>query len=166
MTRKLITAAAVAVLAVPTFAQAQDGSVAATATVPTHHAVTGTGDIAFGILSRDAANEVNAAGGTGSALRTVEFNHDVTVSFGTVPTVLTGSGTNTIAVTLRCAARQNATWGDTVDCGGSTFDLDVGTGLSTATLGFGGGISAAAAAGAVADSYSATLNIYVAARGT
>lgn len=161
MTRKLMAVLAVTLLATPAMAQAQN-TVTATATVDQFSEVTGTGDIAFGPISRTEDNVIDAAGGTGAAQRTVSFNHNITVSFTNVALNLT-SGTLTLPITLRCAV-DDGDWGTPQDCAGATFDLDVGTGLTSATLGFGGIITEAAAAAAVAGSYEGTLDIVLTAR--
>jgi hypothetical protein len=168
MTKKLMAAAAVALVAVATFsaeAAAQAGSVNATATVAQYSLVTGSGDLAFGTLSRTNDNVIDAAGGAGAATRSLAFNHNVRVTFSNVPTHL-AAGSLQLAITLNCAARQGATWGSAAACSGAQLDLDVGSSLTTATLGFGGVITAASAANAVAGSYSGTLDIVVSPRGT
>lgn len=160
MSRKTVWLAA-ALLLVPGVLQAQQ--VTATAEVEQHAVVSGTGDLAFGPLSRSADNVINAAGGSGAALRSLEFNHNVRVTFGNVPSVLT-AGSNSLAVSLMCAAQQGATWSAPAACSSAELDLDVGAALTTATLGFGGTIAAANVVNAVAGSYSGTFDIVVTAR--
>lgn len=161
MVRKFVLTAAVAMLVLPAFARAQ--SVTATATVGNHSAVTGTGDLAFGTLSRATDNVIDAAGGAGSATRTVEFNHNVRVTFNNVPANLT-FGALTLPVALSCASELGGTWSAAVACSGGQLDLDVGASLTTATLGFGGTITAADVTNAVAGTYSGTFDIVVTAR--
>jgi hypothetical protein len=158
-------AAVVAVVAVPGFAHAQASQVAATATVANYSAITGTGDLAFGELSRTVDNIVNATGAA-AALRTVSYNHNIRVTFANVPTHLTANaGTLQLPVSLNCAARIGTeTWSTPVPCSGAQLDLDVGTALTSATLGFGGSITAAHTADAVAASYRGTLDIVITAR--
>ena len=164
MMKKMILTAAVA-LAVPAMASAQS-TVRATATVAQFSQLTGTGDLAFGTLSRTTDNTINAAGGTGYASRTLSYNHNVTVSFSNVPANLTANaGANSLAVTLNCASKVGAgAWSAASACGTASFALDVGSSLTSAELGFGGTITAANAANAVAGSYSGTLDIVVVAR--
>jgi hypothetical protein len=166
MTKRMMIVAAVAVLAVPAMAQAQSSQVTATATVANYSTVSGTGDLAFGTLSRTVDTTINPAGGANAAQRTVHFNHNVRVRFTNVPTHLTaGGGTLQLAVALTCAARLGAgAWGSAASCAGAQFNLDVGTSLTQATLGFGGTITAVNAANAVAGNYSATFDIVVEAR--
>lgn len=163
MVRKMMLTAAVAVLAMPALASAQS-TVTATATVAQYAEITGSGDLAFGTLSRTADNTISAAGGTGAATRTLDYNHNVTVSFDNVPTSLV-DGTKTLAVSLTCATKVGAAaWSAEAACSGNSFDLNVGAALTTATLGFGGTITATNAANALAGSYSGTLDIVVVAR--
>jgi hypothetical protein len=165
MSKRMMFAAVVAALAVPAFAHAQAGSVTATATVANHSAVTGSGDLAFGTLSRTVDNTISPTGAS-AAVRTLTYNHNVRVTFSNVPANLTaGGGALTLPVSLTCASRVGAgSWSSAVACSGAQFDLDVGSALTVATLGFGGTITAAAASNAVAGSYAGTLDIVVTAR--
>lgn len=160
MVRKMVLAA-VALLMVPALASAQ--SVTATATVGSYSQVTGAGDLAFGTLSRAADNVINAAGGAGSATRTVSFNHNVRVTFDNVPSALTSGGLS-LPVSLTCASQMAGVWSAASDCATAELDLDVSTSLTTATLGFGGTITAANVQDAVAGTYSGTFDIVVTAR--
>ena len=163
MMKKMILTAAVAMLAVPAMASAQN-TVTATATVAQYSLVSGTGDLAFGTLSRATDNTIDAAGGAGFASRTLDYNHNVTVSFTSVPANLT-SGANNLPVSLTCASRIGAgAWSGSAACGSASIDLDVGAALTQATLGFGGTITAVNAAHAVAGNYTGTFNIVVVAR--
>jgi hypothetical protein len=164
MTRKLMATAAVVLFAVPTFVQAQAATaVTSTATVAPFFEVTGAGSIAFNTLSRGSDNVVDAAGGAGAAQRSVAFNHNVKVTFENVPTNLV-SGPLNLPISLTCARRVSGTWNTAAACSGASFDLTVGSSLTTVTLGFGGTISAAAASNAVAGSYQGTMDIVVVAR--
>lgn len=164
MTKMMMVAAAAAVLMVPTMASAQASTINATASVADYMNMGGsTNDLAFGTLSRTAANTISAT--SGAVTRTVTFNRNVAVSFSNVPTVLDGAVSSyQLPVTLSCAWQMGGTWNTAATCGTETFDLDVGTGLTSATLGFGGTITAAAAAAAVADSYAGVMTITVVAR--
>lgn len=162
MNTKVMVAAVAVLVMVPAMAQAQASNVAVTASVAQHAVLSGTGDLDFGPLSSATDNMVNAAGGAGAALRTLEFNHNVDVTFNT-PTVLS-NGSYNLPVTLRCAAQQGGSWNAAADCNGLTMPLNVSGGMSTAVLGFGGIINAADVAQAMAGSYSATLTITVTAR--
>jgi hypothetical protein len=163
MMKKMILTAAVAMLAVPAMASAQN-TVTATATVAQYALVSGSGDLAFGTLSTASDNVIDAAGGAGHAARTLDYNHNVTVTFTSVPANLT-SGTNTLPVALTCASRIGAgSWSAAAACGTASMNLDVGTAMTQATLGFGGTITAANAVNAVAGNYTGTFNIVVVAR--
>ena len=163
--KKMMLTAAVAMLAIPAMASAQN-TVTATATVAQYSQLSGTGDLAFGTLSRTVDNTIDAAGGVGSASRGLSYNHNVTVSYTAVPANLTANaGANSLAVSLTCASRIGVgAWSASSACGSASFDLDVGASLTAATLGFGGTITAADAASAVAGNYSGQLNIVVVAR--
>lgn len=165
MSKKMLTVAAVALLLVPAAASAQN-EVTATATVANYSSLTGAGNIAFGTISRTADNVVNAAGGVGSATRTLEFNHNVAVSFTGLPANLTATvnaQTVNLPVSIECASRIGAAaWSTPAAC--ATYNLDVGTALTTATLGFGGTITQAAAANAPAATYTGSFNIVITAR--
>jgi hypothetical protein len=163
MIRKTLFTVVAALLVVPAMVQAQS-TVTATATIGQHSAVTGSGDLAFGAVDRDNGVVIDATGGT-AAQREVEFNHNVTITFDNVPTALT-AGTLSLPVSLMCAARPGGTWGTAATCSTASFDLDVGTGLTTVTLGFGGEITAADAAAAVAASYTGTFDVVITSRGT
>lgn len=161
MVRKTMLMAAVALVMLPALASAQQ--VTATATVTQVAAVTGSGNVAFGTLDRVSDNVIDPTGAT-AAVRTLTYNHNVTVSFTNVPSLLT-DGPLELPVALTCAARIGAgTWLPTVACGSGTIDLDVGGALTVATLGFGGTITGADAAAAIAGSYSGTFDIVVTAR--
>jgi hypothetical protein len=163
--KKIMLMAAVAMVAVPAMASAQS-TVQATATVAQYSQLSGTGDLAFGTLSRTVNTTIDAAGGAGHAARTLDYNHNVTVSFSGVPANLTANaGANNLPVALTCASRVGSgAWSAAAACGSASFNLDVGTALTQATIGFGGTITAANAANAVAGNYSGTLNIVVVAR--
>jgi hypothetical protein len=92
-------------------------------------------------VDRDNGADIDATGGS-AAQREVEFNHDVTITFDNVPTALTAPGSLSLPVSLMCAARPGGTWGAATTCSSASFELDVGTGLTTVTLGFGGAITA------------------------
>jgi hypothetical protein len=162
MVRKTMLMAAVALVMLPALASAQS-QVTATATVEQVAAVIGSGDVAFGTLDRVSDNVIDPTGAS-AAVRTLTYNHNVTVSFTNVPTLLT-DGSLELPVALTCAARIGAgAWLPTVACGGNTIDLDVGGALTIATLGFGGTITGADAAAAIAGSYSGMFDIVVTAR--
>lgn len=163
MFRKSMLMAAVALIAVPAFASGQS-QVSATATVGNFSQVTGAGDVDFGTLSRVTDNVIDAAGGAGAAERTVDFNHNIRVTFTNVPTELTAAGGLSLPVSLTCASQMGGVWSTPVGCEGAQLDLDVGTSLTTATLGFGGTITAAAVQNAAAATYTGTLDIVVTAR--
>ncbi|HEX6134113.1 MAG TPA: hypothetical protein VFZ24_09120 [Longimicrobiales bacterium] len=148
-------------VAAPELASAQ--SVTATATVAEYALISGTGDLAFGTLSRATDNVIDAAGGAGHATRTVDFNHDVSITFNNVPANLT-SGTLMLPVLLTCASQMAGVWSAAAPCATAQLDLDVGAALTTATLGFGGTIAAADVATAVAGNYTGTFDIVVTAR--
>jgi hypothetical protein len=163
MVRKMVLTAALMLLALPALASAQAGSVAVTATVDNVAVVTGSGDLAFGTLDPVNGNSVDAAGGVAAALRTLTYNHDVTVTF-VAPAVLT-SGSNSLNVSLMCAARIGlGAWSTPEACSTASLELDVAGAITEATLGFGGSIAAGDIALAVAGAYTATIDIYVAAR--
>ncbi|HEX6307582.1 MAG TPA: hypothetical protein VFZ69_05300 [Longimicrobiales bacterium] len=151
----------VTLLAGPALASAQ--TVTATATVAEYALVSGTGDVAFGTLSRATDNVIDAAGGAGHASRTLDFNHDVSITFNNVPASLT-SGALTLPVQLTCASQLAGVWSAPVSCATAQLDLDVGAALTTATLGFGGTITAADVVNAVAGTYMGTFDIVVTAR--
>ena len=163
--KKMILTAAIAMLAIPAMASAQN-TVTATATVAQYSQLSGTGDLAFGTLSRTVDNTIDAAGGVGSATRGLSYNHNVTVSFTSVPAVLTANaGANSLGVSLTCASRVGAgAWSASSACSSASFNLDVGTALTSATIGFGGTITAAATSNAVAGNYSGQFNVVVVAR--
>jgi hypothetical protein len=165
MMKQTIVTVAVALIALPAMGQAQQ-QVTATATVAQYSLVSGSGDLAFGTLSRTVNNVIDAEGGLGAATRSLEFNHNVTVTFTNVPAVLT-DGTKELAVALTCTGRVGAgAWQAAAPCSSAEVELNVGTALTTGTLSFGGEITAANAANAVAGSYAGTLDIVVAPRGT
>lgn len=164
MTRKMMLSAAVAMLVLPTMANAQSNTVTATATVGNYSALSGSGDLNFGTLDRNADNVIDPT--TSITQRTLDYNHDVTVTFGSVPSVLTATGLTDLPVTLTCAARIGAGAWDVAACNVASFDLAVGAALTTGTLGFGGTITSGAVAGAAAGTYSGTMTILVAPTGT
>jgi hypothetical protein len=162
MVRKIVLTAAVALMAVPAFVSAQS-TVTATATVGDHMAVTGSGDVAFGTLSRTVDNTIDPTGAS-AATRTLDYNRNVRVTFDNVPANLT-AGALTLPISLTCASRIGAgSWSAATACSSAQFDLDVGAALTQATLGFGGTITAANVATAIAGSYTGTLDIVVVAR--
>ena len=165
MIRKTLFTVAAALLVVPAMVQAQSSTVTATATIGQHAAVTGSGDLSFGTVDRDNGVDIDATGGS-AAQRAVEFNHDVTITFDNVPAALTAPGSLSLPVSLMCAARPGGTWSAAAACSSASFDLDVGTGLTTVTLGFGGEITAANAADAVAASYPGSFDVVITPRGT
>lgn len=161
MVRKMILTAAVAMLIVPAMASAQS-TVTATATVGETAVVSGAGDLAFGTLSATVDNVIDAAGG--ATVRTIDYNHDIDVTFTSVPAALSSTGLADLPIALTCASQLGGVWSTPVACAGSTLALDVGTALTQATLGFGGTILAADVANAAAGDYTATFNIVVTAR--
>jgi hypothetical protein len=164
MTRRMLITAAVALLVVPGFAQAQS-QVTATATVANFSQLTGSGDLQFGTLSRVTDTTIDAAGGAGHASRTLSYNHNVRVTFSNVPAALSNGGGLNLPVALTCAGRVGTgTWSTPAACSSAALDLDVGAALTQATLGFGGTITAANVASAVAGTYAGTLDIVVVAR--
>ena len=164
MKKTLYTMAAVALLAVPAAANAQS-SVAADAAVATYTNLTGTSSIAFGTLSRSALNTVDAAGGTGAATRSLDYNQNLTVTYSSVPTDLTATvngSTVNLPVSLKCAYKIGAgSWNTAAACSSASFDLDVGSALTTGTLGFGGDITAASVANALAATYTGTVTVVI-----
>lgn len=164
MMKRTMVAAAVAVLMVPAMASAQTGSVTATATVGEHMTITGTGDLAFGTLDTETDNVLDPT--LTGVVRTVSFNTDVTVSFDDVPTSLEGAASGyDLPVSLTCAWDMfDDSWSATSACSAASFDMDVGSALTTARLGFGGTITAADAAAAIADTYSAVMTMVVVGR--
>jgi hypothetical protein len=167
MKKAMFAMAAVTLLAVPSFASAQS-SVSATATVATYMNLTGTSSIDFGTLSASAVNTIDPAGGTGAATRGLDYNQDLTVTYSGVPTNLTATvngATASLPVTLTCATRVGtAAWGTAANCSGASFDLDVGTAMTTGTLGFGGTIQSADVANALAATYTGSLTVVLTAR--
>jgi hypothetical protein len=168
MSKKTIyTMAAMALLAVPAMASAQS-TVTANATVAAYTDVAGTSSIEFGTLSTTADNTIDPAGGVNSASRTVSFNKNITVTYSAVATNLTATingSTANLPIALTCASKAGtAAWSAAAPCSSASFDLDVGTGLTSATLGFGGKITAADAAAALAGTYTGTLTVVVTTR--
>ena len=161
MVRKMMLTAAVAMLVLPAMASAQN-TVTATATVGQSAVVTGSGDLAFGTLSAVTDNVI--AANSGAVTRTVDYNHNIDVTFTGVPTALSSAGLADLPVTLMCASQLGGTWSTPVACSGATLALDVGTALTVATLGFGGTILAADVANAAAGDYTASFDIVVTAR--
>lgn len=161
MVRKMMLTAVVALVAVPAFASAQS-TVTATATVGDYMNVSGTGDVAFGTLSRTVDNTIDPTGAS-AAQRTLDFNRNVRVTFANVSANLT-SGALTLPIALTCAWELGGTWSAASACSSAQFDIDVGAALTTATLGFGGTITAANVANAIAGDYTGTLDIVVVAR--
>ncbi|HSJ25814.1 MAG TPA: hypothetical protein VK929_14150 [Longimicrobiales bacterium] len=159
-----VLAASAALVLAPGLVQAQASQVTATATIAPYAAVSGSGDLSFGVLDRGGIT-VDPTGGS-AAQRTVNFNHNVRVTFTGVPSALmptSGSGAG-LPVTLTCAVRTGAAWSAATDCAGAELDLDVGATTTEATLGIGGSITAAAVTNAVAGTYEGTLTIVVTAR--
>jgi hypothetical protein len=161
MVRKMMLTAALAMLVLPAMASAQS-TVTATATVGQTFALSGTGNLAFGALSASADNVIDATGG--ATTRTIDYNHDVDVSFANVPSALSSAGLTDLPITLVCAAQLGGVWSTPEACSSAILGLDVGAELTQATLGFGGTITAAAVAAAAAGDYSATFDIVVTAR--
>jgi hypothetical protein len=165
--KTLFSMAAITLLAVPSFASAQS-SVAANATVGTYMNLTGASSIAFGTLSRTVDNTVNAAGGTGSASRAVDYNQNITVTYSTVPTNLTATvngSTASLPVSLKCAYKiGTGSWNTPGACSSASFAMDVGAAMTTGTLGFGGDILAADVATALAATYTGSLTVVLTAR--
>lgn len=161
MVRKMMLTAAVAVLVLPAMASAQS-TVTATATVSQTAVLTGAGDIAFGTLNAGADNVI--AANDGSVTRTLNYNHDVQITFTGVPSALTSPGLADLPVALECATQVGVTWSMPVACNGAALDLDVATGLTVATLGFGGTIAGVDVANAAAGDYTGTFTIVVTAR--
>jgi hypothetical protein len=161
--KMMIPVLMLAAFAVPGLVHAQASQVTATATVANYAAVTGSGNLDFGTLSRTADMTVLPSAG---ALRTVDYNHNVRVTFANVPTHLTANaGTLQLPVALTCAFRVGAgSWSAGQPCDGNPVDLDVGPQLTQATLGFGGTITAANVENAVAATYTGTLDIVITAR--
>ena len=163
MFRKLLfTMAALVVLPAAVSAQSEDVNV--TATVDFFSSITGAGDLAFGTLSRTVDNVIDPT--SGGALRTVNFNADVTVSFSGVPATLAGPNGASLPVSLTCAYDQGGVWSAAVACNGNSFDITNtnATGVDVATLGFGGTITAAAVQAVPAGSYTGTFTIQVVAQ--
>lgn len=165
MTRRTMWFVCALLLVLPAVGHAQNAyQVGASATVQQYSLVTGSGDVAFGPLSRTADNTIDAAGGTGAATRSLAYNHNVAVTFTNVPSQLV-SGSLTLPVSLTCAARVAAgSWSSPAACSGATLNLDVATALTSATLGFGGTITAANTASAIAATYTGSFDIVVTAR--
>lgn len=163
--RRAIQLAAALLLAVPAAVWGQANQVSASATVANSAVLSGSGDLSFGTVSAVTNTVINAAGGAGSAQRSLNYNHNVRVTFTSVPANLTGSGGATLPVALTCASRIGAAaWSSAVACSSAQLDLDVGATTTSATLGFGGTITAANVANAVAGTYTGTFNIVVTAR--
>jgi hypothetical protein len=163
MRKTMSVVAALGLLAAPALASAQSNQVQATATVLEYAQLSGSGNLAFGTLSAAVNNVIDAAGGAGAALRTLDFNHDVSVTF-TAPANLTAGGAS-LPVQLMCASRIGAgSWSSASECGTAQFDLDVGAAVTQATLGFGGSIAAADVVVALAGDYTGTIEIFVVAR--
>ena len=160
MVRKMMLAAAVAVLVLPAMASAQ--TVVATATVAPTSAITGSGDVDFGTLSTAVDNVIDAAAGT--VTRTLTFNHDLTVTYSNVPTALSSAGLTDLPVVLDCAWELGGSWSAASACSAASFDIDVGAAQTVATLGFGGTILAADVANAAAGTYTAQFDIVLTAR--
>lgn len=159
MTRKLMLVAAVALLVLPNAVDAQDVTV--TATVSPTFSLGGSGDLAFGPLSATVDNTIDAT--SGATTRTLDYNHDVTVTFN-APSVLTAAGLTDLPVTLMCASELGGVWSAAQLCSTASLDLDVGAALTQATLGFGGTIAATDVAAAAAGDYTGSFDITVTAR--
>jgi hypothetical protein len=167
MSSKTLFALGAMMLALPAAASAQlaTGQVNVSATVEAYAAITGSGDVAFGNLSRTVDNVINAAGGPGSAQRVVTFNGNIDVAFTSVPATLSGPNGSTLAVTLDCAYDEGSGWTAPAACSSLVLPFDnTGTGLSSVTLGFGGDIAAAAVQLVPAGAYSGSFTITVTAR--
>lgn len=161
MVRKLMLVAAVTMLVLPAMASAQS-TVTATATVAQTFALSGSGDLAFGTLSATVDNVVDAT--AGATTRTLDFNHDVQVTFTNVPTGLSSAGLADLPITLTCASQMGGVWSAEQNCSTAAISLDVGTALTQAILGFGGTIASADVAAAAAGDYTGTFDIVVTAR--
>ncbi|HEX2167089.1 MAG TPA: hypothetical protein VHG09_07580 [Longimicrobiales bacterium] len=161
MFRKLMLTAAVTMLVLPGMASAQS-TVTATATVSPAATVGGTGDLAFGTLSAGTDNVIDAT--SGATTRTLDYNHNVTISFTNVPAALVSGTSTPLPVALTCASSLAGTWSAVQPCSTASFDLDVGAALTQAILGFGGTIAAADVATAAAGDYAATFDITITAR--
>lgn len=165
MSKKSMLLTMVALLVLPVVVSGQ-ATVTASATVANYSALSGTTNLDFGTLSRTVDNTVDAAGGAGAGLRTLEYNHNVRVTFNNLPANLTTTVNSVVVnlpVSLTCASRIGAgAWSAAAAC--TQIDLDVGTTLTSATLGFGGTITAAAAANAPAGTYTGQFDIVVTAR--
>jgi hypothetical protein len=161
---KLIPMAVVALLA-PAAAQSQS-TVNASATVANYSALSGTGALSFGTLSRTVDNSISAVGG--ATTRGLDYNYNLTVSFANVPANLTAtvnSQSVNLPVALKCAYKiGTGSWSSAAACGSAGFNLDVGAALTSATLGFGGDISAANTATAPAATYTGSFDIVLTAR--
>jgi hypothetical protein len=163
MVRKNVLMVAVAMLAAPAFASAQSSTVTATATVGQSAVVTGAGDLAFGTLVTGSDNTIVADGG--AVTRTLDYNHDVDVTFDNVPAALTSAGAADLPISLMCAAQLGGVWSTPVPCSPTVpIALDVGTSLTQAILGFGGTILGADVATAAAGDYTGSFDIVITAR--
>ncbi len=167
MKKTIFSMAAAALLAVPTFANAQ-ASVSASATVATYMNMTGASSIAFGTLSRTVDASINPAGGAGSATRSIDYNQNMTVTYTSVPTNLTATvngSTANLPVSLKCAYKiGSGAWSAASACSTASFAMDVGAALTTGTLGFGGDILATNVANALAATYTGTMTVVLTAR--
>jgi hypothetical protein len=162
MVRKIVLTVAVAMLAAPAFASAQS-TVTATATVGQSAVVTGAGDLAFGTLVTASDNTIAADGG--AVTRTLDYNHDVDVTFANVPAALTSAGAADLPISLMCAAQLGGVWSTPIACSPTTpIALDVGASLTQAILGFGGTILGADVATAAAGDYTGSFDIVITAR--
>jgi hypothetical protein len=167
MSSKTLFAMAAAMLLVPVGASAQlaTGAVDVTATVDAYAAITGSGDVAFGSLSRTVDNVIDPAGGASAAQRTVTFNSNIDISFSGVPAALSGPGGASLPVALRCSFDAGSGWSVAAACSGLVIPLDnTTTGEVSALLGFGGEILAADVVSVAAGSYSGTFDVVVTAR--
>jgi hypothetical protein len=161
MVRRILLTAAVGILIVPAALQAQQGVVQATALVTEHIAVTGSGGLEFGELSRGADAVISATAGV---VRTLEYNLDVDVTFTSSNELVSTAG-DLLPITYYCAHRTGAAaWqGEENECSNG-FELMVGPGTTTTTLGFGARILSTHIDAARAGTYTGTLNIWVVAR--
>jgi hypothetical protein len=161
MVRRILLTAAVGILVVPAALQAQQGVVQATAVVAEHIAVTGSGGLEFGELTRGVDAVISATAG---AVRTLEYNLDVDVAFTSTNQLESGDG-DVLPITYYCAHRTGAgAWqGEENECSNG-FDLMVGPATTTTTLGFGARILSTHIDAARAGVYTGTLNIWVTAR--
>lgn len=167
MFRKIFFTMALALIVLPAAASAQlaSGNVTVTATVDPYAAITGTGDMQFGSLSRTVNNVVNPAAGVGAALRTVTFNSNIDVTFSGVASALSGPNGASLPVLLNCAYEVGGTWSAGTACSTATFAINnTLAGLATAQVGIGGRILATDVQTVAAGDYQGQITIVVTAR--